>query len=264
LEAAGTRKGRGHSKDNDALALTNYKTVFKVDYKPHLDFYDKIFSIAATLSGYPDWFTTGLAVTLQNLDLWSSFTLTHNSFFYIRDLKKEQAKGQDEERISGMWSTVLEKIKYRDYQRRGLRSWDMYAVSMSFENLVSIVSDKFLAQSKEIKEGICPVPSDVAYMVHFLDNSLKVQLRVGPVKKEELEVHFQPDRNANLPVAKRSFPAAELFAEFPEVSLFIDIDVSKNDVKEADLQNVYAEGQEIHSRLSQNIVKYVLGLKGKG
>jgi hypothetical protein len=246
------------------LALTNYKTVFKVDYKPHLGFYDKIFSIAATLPGYPDWFTTGLAVTLQNLDLWSSFTLTHNSFFYIRDLKKEQARGQDEERIKTILATVPARMQRPDYQRLGLRSWYLYPVGMSFDNLVAIVSDKFLAQNKEIKQGICPAPSDVAYTVHFFDNGLKVQLRVGPVKREELEVHFQPDRNANLPVAKRSLPAAELFAEFPEVSLFIDIDVSKNDVKEAGVPNTYGEAQEIHSRLSQNIVKYVLGLKEKG
>ena len=29
------------------MALTNYKTVFRVEYKPTLDFYDKMFSIAS-------------------------------------------------------------------------------------------------------------------------------------------------------------------------------------------------------------------------
>ena len=263
METAGAFRIEGH-EGNNTLALTNYKTVFKADYKPHLGFYGKMFPIAATLTGYPDWFTTGLTVTLQNLELWSSFTLTHNAFYYIRDLKKEQSKGQDEERIKAILASVPTKMQTPLYQRIGLRSWYLYAAAMSFENLVSIVSDKFLAQNRQIKQGICPTPSDVAYNVHFLDNSLKVQLRVGPVKREELEVHFQPDRNANLPVAKRGLPAAELFADFPEVSLFIDLDVSKSDVKVADVSNAYGEAQEIHSRLSQNIVKYVFGMMEKG
>jgi hypothetical protein len=134
---------------------------------------------------------------------------------------------------------------------------------MKFEDLVSIVSDKFLVQNKYIQERICPRPSDVAYVVNFLDNGLLVHLRVGPVKRDELERHFQPDRNANLPVAKRTLPADDLFGEFPEVSLFMDIDVSKSDVKAAQVAPVYAAAQEVHSTLSENIVTYVLGLSEK-
>lgn len=245
------------------MAPTNYKTVFRVEYKPTLDFYDKMFSIASALPGYPDWFTTGLSITLQNLDAWCSFSLAHNFFTYIRDMKEEEAQGGDDKRVRAILETVASKLEKKEYQRVGLRCWFLNSVEMSFDNLVSLVSERFLAQSEEIKEGICPKATDLAYVVHFMDNNLKVQLRAGPMRRDEIEQHFQPDRNANLPPKKRFLAAEELFSGFPEVSLLMDIDVSKKDAKHEELSQVYADAQKVQSKLSQNIVRYVFGLKEK-
>lgn len=182
---------------------------------------------------------------------------------YIRDMKEEKAHGEDERRIRAIIDNVPSKMEIMRFTRVGLRSWYLYPVKMSFDNLVSVISEKFLVQTKEIREGICPKPIDLAYHVHFMNNDLRVQLRAGPLKREEIDVQFQPDRNTNLPVSKRALPSEELFAEFPEVSLLIDIDVSKSEVKQGELWDTYLNAQKVQSELSENIVKYVLGREEK-
>lgn len=245
------------------MALTNYKTVFKVDFKPTLIFYERLFSIASSFTGFPNWITTGLTVTLQDFEAWCSVTLAHNTVIYIRDVKEQRAQGDDERRIRAIVDNVPEKMGITELTRVGLRCWYLYPVKMTFENLTSIVADKFVVQNKEIQEGICPQPIDIAYNVHFMNNDLRVQLRVGPLAKDEIETQFQVDRNANLPVSKRVLPKEELFAAFPDVSLLIDIDVLKNEVRRGDLWQTYVNAHRTQTELSENIIKYVLGREEK-
>jgi hypothetical protein len=243
------------------LPPTNYKTVFKADYKPRLGFYSSIYSIASELPDYPDWLTTGLIVTLQNLEDWCSFSLSHNSFMYIREIQKDNPKHGDEKRIHAILDTVVPKLEIETYQRFGLRCWYLSSVTMKFEELAELVSERFLVDNKDIRQGICPSPIDVAYAVHFMDNKFRVQLRVGPLKRIEMEQQFMPNRNTNIPVNKRFLPPEELFSGLPEVSLLMDIDVSKTDVKSKEMPEAYVQAQVIQQKLSQNIPRYVFGLK---
>lgn len=132
---------------------------------------------------------------------------------------------------------------------------------MTFDELVSIVSQKFLLDTKQIRQGICPKATDVAYAVHFMDNDLRVQLRVGPLRKDEIEQQFAVNRNTNVPPKRRGLPPEELFSELPNVSLLMDVDVSKNDVKRGDLSKTYEDAKAVQSKLSQNIVSYIFGLE---
>jgi len=66
-----------------------------------------------------------------------------------------------------------------------------------------------------------------------------------------------------MPVKIRNLPTEELFADFPEVSLLMDIDISKKDVRHDDLSSIYDGAQKIQSKLSQNILRYVFGLKAE-
>jgi hypothetical protein len=244
------------------LALVNYKTIFRVDYKPTLDFYDKLFPIASKLQGYPDWVTDRLTINLKNFDEQCGFSLTHTHFVYVRDMKKEQVQGQDDKRIDAILGAVQAQMQAPKYERVGLRCWFLHSVAMSFDDLVSIISEKFFLQNKEIQEGICPHPTDVAYAVHFEDNDLEVRLRIGPLRREEIELQFQPDRG-NLPVKKRMLPPEELFSEFPEASLLMDVDISKKTVPYKALSQTYTDAQALQFKLSQNIVRYVFGIKEK-
>jgi hypothetical protein len=246
------------------VALVNYKTVFKADFKPRLSYYERMFPAASSLSGYKDWITTGMAINLNDFEAWTSCSLSHESILYIRDIKEEATAGQDDRRIREIIAKVPAALDLHEFKRIGLRSWYLHSVKMTFKNLVSLISDKFLVQNNEIREGICPIPSDVAYMVDFVDNGFLAKLRVGPVKRDELENQFQPNRNANLPVKLRTLPPEELFADFPETSVLIDLDVSRKDVALGDLEGMYSESQKVHATLSQNIINYVLGREEKG
>jgi hypothetical protein len=243
------------------LSAINYKIVFKVDFKPKLDFYDWMFPIASALPDYPDWITNGLSVTLENFDDWCSLSLNHNNFMYIREIEKERRQGADDKRIHAILDTVVPRIDTKEFQRIGLRCWFLYPVEMTFDQLVTLVSQKFLADNSQIREGICPTPIDSAYAVHFMDNDLRVQLRVGPIKRDEMELQFVPNRITNVPVKKRGLPTEELFAELPAVSLLMDIDISRTDVKVDEITKVYGDARALQAKLSQNISKYVFGLK---
>src|SRR5579863_9230335 len=122
------------------VALANYKIIFRVDYKPTLGFFSKMFSIASGVQGYPDWRSDGLSITLQNLEVWCSFHLGPNLFTYVREVKKEEAPGGDDKRIRAILENVTPKLEKGAYSRVGLRCWFLYPVTMSFENLVSLVS----------------------------------------------------------------------------------------------------------------------------
>ncbi len=253
-----------HAKDSSVAAVTNYKTVFRADYKPALSFYQKLFPIASELSGYKDWITTGLAITLQDFDERCSVSLAHNFFVYVRDMKPQHDAKFDITRMDAIVNKVPVQLDLDKFQRLGLRCWFLQPVKMKFEQLVFVVNDKFLLQSKDIKEGICSSPTDVAYTVHFDEGRLKVKLRVGPMKKDEVEMQFQPDRNSNFAVKERTLPSEELFADIPDVALLMDIDISQDEIKRDGIKGFLGDSLALQSKLSENIVKYVLGLPAKG
>jgi hypothetical protein len=242
------------------LVIKSHKAIFKVDYKPKLDFYEKLTSIASGLEEYPDWRTDRLSVTLQNLDSQCSLNLAYNSFWYVREKKEDSTEG-DAKRIRAALEKVVPTLENEKFLRLGLRRIYLYAVEMKFEELVSVIDAKLFSQNEVIKGGICPLPTDVAYVVDFIDDKLKVKLKVGPVRRGELELQLQPDRNSNFPVKMRGLPGEELYADYPSISLLIDIDVSKADPRSADLPSIYENAEVVHAKLSQNVVKYVFGLK---
>lgn len=245
------------------MPATNYKTIFRADYKPDLGFYDKLFQVASELPGYKDWITTGLAVTLQDFDNRCSFSLAHNFFVYVRDMKPLEDPNFDGGRIKEIVDEVPPRLKLAKFQRLGLRCWFLSPVKMKFEELVFVANEKFLLRTKEIKEAISPSPTDVAYAVHFNEGKLKVVLRAGPMRREEVEAQFVPDRNSNFVAKERALPSEELFGDVPEVALLIDIDASQNDVEAGDLGKFLADAWALQAKLSENIVRYVLGLAAK-
>ncbi len=60
---------------------------------------------------------------------------------------------------------------------------------------------------------------------------------------------------------KRTLPSKELFADYPEVSLLMDIDVSKKNVGREELASTYNDAQKAQTKLSQNIVNYMFGIQ---
>jgi hypothetical protein len=242
------------------VSLINYKTVFRADFKALMGFYDKMFTIASRFNGFPDWVTTGLAITLQNFDARSSCTLSDKFFVYARDVKVPSSTWNDDEKIREMLKTVPSELKLSAFSRLGFRSWFLFPVKMGFGELVYLFGEKFLQQTKEISEGICPSPTDLGFAAHFDDEELTAHLRVGPMKREETEQQFGPDRMSNFAVKERALPPEELFADIPEVSLLIDIDIFRSNAQATEIDQFYEKSQALRDRVSDNIAKYVFGL----
>ncbi len=240
------------------MRVSYHKTIFRVDYRPSLRFYDKLHSLAASIEGYPDWWTQGLFLALQNYDHHCSLQLGHTNWVYTQDMK---GKGEeDDKRIRRAIELIGSIPREGEFKRVALRRMYLHPASMSFADLVSLVDEKFLAHNAQIKEGICPNPVDVSYVVIFREAAATVKLSTGPMRRDELEVHLQPDRNNNFPPRERSIPASDLYSDYAEVSLFADIDYFKEDVKETELLSVYELALSFHEKLAQNVINYVFGL----
>jgi hypothetical protein len=238
--------------------MNYYKTIFRIDYVPTLKFYDGLYSVSQKFHGYPDWWTDRLRVTLQNFELHCSLHLAHSSCVYIQDTKGN--KDEDDQRVREAIEVATSSMGVAEYKRFGFRRMYLHEASMKFEQLVSLFADKFLAQNQEIRAGICPDPEDVAYVVDFADGSAKIKLRAGPVKREELELHLQPDTNNNFPPKQRCMAGAEIYADCPEVGLFIDLDYSREAVHPSQALQVYNEALAFHEKLGNNIVNYLFAL----
>ena len=96
-------------------------------------------------------------------------------------------------------------------------------------------------------------------MVVFAEESAKIRLVVGPVRRDELDSHFQPDMN-NFSPKERGVPAKDLYQGYPEVSLFSEIDYATEEVPPEGLVGAYEDAVRLHEKLAQNVVHYAFGL----
>lgn len=239
--------------------MNYYKTLFRADYAATLRFYDRLYPLSQSFQGYPDWWTDRLSVTLQNFDRHCSLHLGHKVYVYAQDTKGRE--DDDNPRIREAIEVVSRELEIPKYQRVGFRRIYLQKVVMDFEHLVSLFARKLLAQNKEITEGICPSLDDVAYVVDYSDGGSKVKLRMGPMKKDELELHLQPDRRNNFHVLQQSLRGAEIYSDCPEVTLLVDIDYSRESVGSDDVLGFYEAGLAFHNMLTKNVVNYVFGIE---
>ena len=138
------------------LAATNYKTIFRVDFKPTLRLNSgKIAEIALELKGYADWQTDGTTVVLQDFENRSTVSLSNSAIVYARDMMTEGRSGTDESRISAMINAVTPQADLM-LLRVGFRSWFVHAAKMKFPNFLKLFYDRFFVQNKAIQQGICP------------------------------------------------------------------------------------------------------------
>lgn len=241
------------------LAVNYYKTIFRADYAASLRFYDKLYALSQAMQGYPDWWTDRLSVTLQNFDRHCSLHLGHKVYVYAQDTKGKEE--DDDARIRNAIGLLSEELEIAEYKRLGFRRIYLQKVAMNFENLVSLFGQKLLAQNEEIATGICPHPDDVAYVVDFSEDTSKIKLRMGPMKKAELEIHLQPDRRNNFPLREQSRSGSDIYSDCPEVALLIDVDYFRESVGPDEVLGFYEDGLAFSERLGRNVVQYLFGLR---
>jgi hypothetical protein len=239
------------------LSLSCHKTIFRVDYKPSLRFYERLYSLAGSLSDYPDWFSDRFTVVLQKFPEHCNLRLGPNALVYVRDMKVDLDR--DHARISEAVDLLASVPKEGNYARLGLRRQYLFPASMTFEELVILLGDRFLAQSPEIKKGICPAATDMSYVVVFEEETAKVRLAVGPMRRDELGAHLQPDM-INFSDRDRPTVVTDLFKTYQDVNVFIDIDYFVQDLHGDSVGDIYRAALALHERLTENVVNYIFGL----
>jgi len=235
-----------------------YRTILRADYRPSLDFYEKLFVLAQSVEGFPDWGTDRLSVTLRDTTNRCSVHLGHDVFWYSQDLKGQPEK--DDKRIRQLLLNVAPQLKKDTYTRVGFRRIYLHDVQMSFNQLVSHLSRKFLVQAKEITEGIFPRPTDLAYVFHFDEGAANIRLQLGPVKRSELGLHLVPDLASNFGPNEQNLGPEELYKETVEPSLFVDIDFAQKDMEAGTLVEFYESALALHGKLGHNITTYLFGI----
>lgn len=205
-----------------------YKTIFQARYKPNLKFYELLYKAAQKFEDYPHWQTDKLAVTLRNFDKYCSLGIHHNSFSY----------DQDSDSISdekhNLDKAVLElpiNLDIKDFIRIGYRQKYLIEVDMSFQELVDILHLKYFSQNVELLKIIPAKSIDLQYVLDSTEDDLNFHIRIGPVRKDEIERHVEFNKQNHLDPAKAQEEYKRIVKLYPAVSIYFDIDIFKMDKK---------------------------------
>lgn len=84
---------------------SSVKTIFRVDYKPTLDFYDRLNSSSQQFTAtYKNWQTDRLKVVLKDFSARCSLTIAHANFSFTQDVpnSSERERSRIEEAIKNL------------------------------------------------------------------------------------------------------------------------------------------------------------------
>jgi len=230
-------------------ATRHYKTIFRVDYAPSLDFYDLLFSVGASIKGYPDWETSGLAVKLRNLEEHCTLYIGYDNFYYDGDL---QGKAGEDERIADALLTLTKALAKEKYRRLGLRRKYLYPVEMNFGELLQLLRQKFLTPEAT---AIFPPMRDVGCVVDFTESAGMGRVNFGPAKEDEL-VKLLEFRKDNF----KEDQWKDRLEDAPAVSLYADLDYFRTDIPANELAAVYDSARSFHQRMMERLVVYIFGI----
>ncbi len=236
---------------------SSVKTIFRVDYKPTLDFYDKLNSSAELLADtYKNWQTDRLRVVLKDFPNRCSLTIAHANFFFTQDSlnSSENEKSRIDEVIK-----VLPKALGKDVNARvGLRRKYLIAVEMDYKDLHQLVSSKLLNANPELTESIYPWAQDFHLVFSAPDAGFR-GLTLGPISQEQLPQFLEPDES-NFEVGDITLLTGKWFEGYPRTAIYVDCDYAKTNIKSDKLLDFYTEARENHKILVENVQHYLLGI----
>ena len=199
-----------------------YKTIFQARFGPHLKFYELLYPAARKLSNYPHWRTDRLSVNLFDYEKRCSLVIEHSSFGYNQD---GDLGDIEIDNIQKALTELPKNLEITSFVRLGFRRYYLLAVRMSFEELVKILDLKLFSQDKDLINILPPSIDDIMYVVDSSDGHLRYHIRIGPVKKEEIPKHIDFDEEIHLDPKTRQRDYSEIINKYPNVAIFIDVDV---------------------------------------
>ena len=197
------------------------KSIFQMRYDPKLCFYDRLYKNKKLTDKFPHWQTDRLKVTLRDYDKKHSITIAHNNTSFESDMYHKQI---EEEMISLLISEIINFVNDGTFSRFGFRRFYLIKQKISFSELVEIINLKYFTQDfKKIFEDHI---NDSTITIISSINGNDFRLMLGPMKKEEIPgfIKYNIDNHIDPEPNKRIQELSEIFSNYPDVALFLDID----------------------------------------
>jgi len=201
---------------------TLHKTIFQIRYNPELKFYGLLMTAAQQLSKYPHWRTNRLSVILRDYDKHCSLAIRHDNVTYEQD-------SSDIEMEMKYIQQALEKLpsalQVKFLNRVGYRRKYLITVKSPFESLVSILYVKLFSQDEKIRSIMPSKVEDIMYRIDFKEEPYQYRVTVGPVRKREVPRYIEYNLENHLDPMTREKEYQEIKEKYPDVAIFIDIDL---------------------------------------
>jgi hypothetical protein len=231
------------------------KNIFQVRYKPTLSFYDKLYKGQEIFSIFPHWQTDRLKITLRDFDKKHSITIKHDKLTFETD--KHNKKSSDE--ISRLISNNIDTLTTKeDITRLGSRSFCLVPLDMEFPELVEILNMKLF--SSDFINLMKEKPNDNSITFTSKYNEYHYRIQMGPIKNVEIPnfIRFNIENHVDQNSNSKYTELANLVENYPETSLFIDIDISLHKTTEnLNVLEFYTESNKIYKEVTQQLIEYI-------
>lgn len=201
-----------------------HKFIFQAEYKPYLKFYDLLYSATDKLNGYNHWETNRLYVFLHDYEKHCTLAVRHNTFIYEWDYSGTDNYVND---VRDALEILPPLLEIKIFKRLGYRQQFLIPTNMKFEEINNILNLKFLAQDERLV-NLFPNVNDMSYVVNGSDGELEFRVMLGPMKQKEISNHVKINQKYNF-APDRPSDYASVLSSYPEVSVYIDIDVFRRD-----------------------------------
>ena len=201
------------------------KILFQARYKPELNFYNLLYPAAMQFSNYKHWETNNLSVSLFDHERRCTLGIHHNNFYYDWDYGGTSLYLDNIREAIEQLSTSLQ---LKGFIRIGLRQQLLISVNMDFTEINSILNVKFLSQSESLLKLFPDGIDDMSYITVGTDDTMGIRLLLGPMRKAEIPNHIQVNEKHHFS-PDRPDDYVALLNSYPEVAVFIDMDVSKSE-----------------------------------
>lgn len=234
-----------------------YKTIFQARYKAELKFYELLILAAKQMTEFPDWETNRLSVTLKNFDRRCNLAISHNSFSYDQDSNDIEIETNY---INKALEILPSALEIESFIRLGFRRRYLIPVEIPFNSLIQMLNIKFLSQEKKLREIMPANVKDLMYRIDSEEEGFKYHFLIGPVSKQEIPKYVEFNRQHNLNPASREEKYRKIVQEYPDVAIFIDIDLfqEKGELQAKKAANFVNNARSKVDNLTRELCKYLL------
>lgn len=200
------------------------KLAIEAQTKPAIKFFKNFTDIASPLWNdeyLPHWETDGKRIMLKNDNTRELCLLEFKRILYIRELfEDEHLIDKSVDKFSIAIEEYFKNLPSIEITRIGIRLIGVYDNGLKFPELAELMQSKiYPPEPNKLFEITSKKYKDVSFAAVYEKDDQNIRLQAGPVTRDEI-----------LDRTQFNFTNIEKL-DFPESSLFFDIDISKNHPK---------------------------------